>query len=209
MDMTKKVNKKAAMDLIATPVNPKREIGLTERQEQFARIYATGTVTQTEAARQAGYANPRQFAVELMQNESVLERIRELKEELSIKFEVTFENHVKKLSEIRDAALDKGNFTAAVAAEKARGQAAGLYVSRQEIMVGKIDQMSREEVIAEIERMKKEYPMLANLTGSPVIDVEVIKDGRKEAEAENNKADNGSGDLEEHKESDREGGDMD
>lgn len=207
--MTKKVNKKAAMDLIATPVNPKREIGLTERQEQFARLYATGTVTQTEAARQAGYANPRQFAVDLMQNESILERIRELKEELSIKFEVTFENHVKKLSEIRDAALDKGNFTAAVAAEKARGQAAGLYVSRQEIMVGKIDQMSREEVIAEIERMKKEYPMLANLTGSPVIDVEVVKDGRKEAEAENNKADNGSGDLEEHKESDREGGDMD
>jgi phage terminase small subunit len=209
MDMTKKVNKKAAMDLIATPVNPKREIGLTERQEQFARIYATGTVTQTEAARQAGYANPRQFAVDLMQNESVLERIRELKEELSIKFEVTFENHVKKLSEIRDAALDKGNFTAAVAAEKARGQAAGLYVSRQEIMVGKIDQMSREEVIAEIERMRKEYPMLANLTGSPVIDVEVVSGGRKEAEAENNKADNGSGDLEEHKESDREGGDMD
>lgn len=207
--MTKKVNKKAAMDLIATPVNPKREIGLTERQEQFARLYATGTVTQTEAARQAGYANPRQFAVELMQNESILERIRELKEELSIKFEVTFENHVKKLSEIRDAALDKGNFTAAVAAEKARGQAAGLYVSRQEIMVGKIDQMSREEVIAEIERMKKEYPMLANLTGSPVIDVEVVSGGRKEAEAENNKADNGSGDLEEHKESDREGGDMD
>lgn len=207
--MTKKVNKKAAMDLIATPVNPKREIGLTERQEQFARIYATGTVTQTEAARQAGYANPRQNATDIIQNPAVLERIRELKEELSIKFEVTFENHVKKLSEIRDAALDKGNFTAAVAAEKARGQAAGLYVSRQEIMVGKIDQMSREEVIAEIERMRKEYPMLANLTGSPVIDVEVVSGGRKEAEAENNKADNGSGDLEEHKESDREGGDMD
>jgi phage terminase small subunit len=209
MDMTKKVNKKAAMDLIATPVNPKREIGLTERQEQFARLYATGTVTQTEAARQAGYANPRQNATDIIQSPAVIERIRELKEELSIKFEVTFENHVKKLSEIRDAALDKGNFTAAVAAEKARGQAAGLYVSRQEIMVGKIDQMSREEVIAEIERMRKEYPMLANLTGSPVIDVEVVSGGRKEAEAENNKADNGSGDLEEHKESDREGGDMD
>lgn len=207
--MTKKVNKKAAMDLIATPVNPKREIGLTERQEQFARIYATGTVTQTEAARQAGYANPRQNATDIIQNPAVIERIRELKEELSIKFEVTFENHVKKLSEIRDAALDKGNFTAAVAAEKARGQAAGLYVSRQEIMVGKIDQMSREEVIAEIERMKKEYPMLANLTGSPVIDVEVVKDGRKEAEAENNEADNGGGDLEKHQEDDREGGDMD
>lgn len=207
--MAKKVNKKAAMDLIATPVNPKREIGLTERQEQFARLYATGTVTQTEAARQAGYSNPRQMAVELMQNPPVLERIRELKEELSIKFEVTFENHVKKLSEIRDAALDKGNFTAAVAAEKARGQAAGLYVTRQEIMVGKIDQMSREEVIAEIERMKKEYPVLANLSSGPVIDVELAKDDRKKAEAENNKADDGGGDLEEHQEADRESGDMD
>lgn len=197
----KKINKKAAMDLIATPVNPKREIGLTERQEQFARVYATGTVTQTEAARQAGYANPRQNATDIMQNPAVLERIKELKEELSIKFEVTFENHVKKLSEIRDAALDKGNFTAAVAAEKARGQAAGLYVSRQEIMVGKIDQMSREEVIAEIERMKKEYPMLANMDMGTVIDAEVIKHDGKEAETKNSKADDGSGDMEKSEES--------
>lgn len=207
----RKTNKKAAMDLIATPVNPKREIGLTERQEQFARVYATGTVTQTEAARQAGYSHPRQNAVDIMQNPAVLERIRELKEELSIKFEVTFENHVKKLSEIRDAALDKGNFTAAVAAEKARGQAAGLYVSRQEIMVGKIDQMSRDEVIAEIERMKKEYPMLAGITAG-VIDVTPIEkasDAREEAQATHHEVDDGSGDVEEHQEGDGSRSDMD
>lgn len=211
MDMAKKVNKKAAMDLIATPVNPKREIGLTERQEQFARLYATGTVTQTEAARQAGYSHPRQNATDIMQNPAVLERIRELKEELSIKFEVTFENHVKKLSEIRDAALDKGNFTAAVAAEKARGQAAGLYVSRQEIMVGKIDQMSREEVLAEIQRMQKEFPMLADMSGG-VIDVtpvEKVEHVREEAEAAHVEVDHGDGDVEEHQEDDRKGGDMD
>jgi len=210
--MARKINKKAAMDLIATPVNPKREIGLTERQEQFARVYATGTVTQTEAARQAGYSTPRQSAVDIMQNPVVLERIKELKEELSIKFEVTFENHVKKLSEIRDAALDKGNFTAAVAAEKARGQAAGLYVSRQEIMVGKIDQMSREEVLAEIQRMQKEFPMLAGVVSAGVIDVTPIEKEphvREEAEAEDSEADDGSSDVEEHQEADREGGDMD
>ena len=209
--MTKKVNKKAAMDLIATPVNPKREIGLTERQEQFARVYATGTVTQTEAARQAGYSNPRHAATDLMQVPAVLERIKELKEELSIKFEVTFENHVKKLSEIRDAALDKGNFTAAVAAEKARGQAAGLYVSRQEIMVGKIDQMSREEVLAEIQRMQKEYPMLASVAGNviDVVPIERESHVREEAEAENQQADDGSSDVEEPEEGDGEDGDMD
>lgn len=202
--MTRKTNKKEAMSLIPTPVNPKKEIGLTERQEQFCRLYATGTVTQTEAARQAGYANPRQAATEQMNNPSVLERIKELKEELSIKFEVTFENHVKKLSEIRDAALDKGNFTAAVAAEKARGQAAGLYVSRQEIMVGKIDQMSREEVLAEIQRMQKEFPMLAAVSGNVIDVVPVDKDDhvREEAQATYVEADDRDGDVEEYKKGD-------
>ena len=43
---------------------------------------------------------------------------------------MTFGRHVKKLAEIRDAALEKGNYTAAVAAETQRGRAAGLYVER-------------------------------------------------------------------------------
>jgi hypothetical protein len=38
--------------------------------------------------------------------------------------------------------------------------AAGLYISRSEILVGKIDQMSREEVLAELQKLQEQYPAL-------------------------------------------------
>lgn len=156
-------------------VNPKLEKGLTEKQELFCKIYATENVTRTEAARKAGYSeqtalvagskflNGRDFP-------KIIQRIAEIKEELAVKFEVTFDNHVMQMARIRDAAIDKGQYTAAVAAEKARGQAAGLYISRSEILVGKIEQMSKEEVLAEIQRLQTEFPMLAAST-APTIDM--------------------------------------
>ena len=155
-------------------VNPKTK-GLTEKQEKFCRIYATEDVTRTEAAKLAGYSdtsasivgsrflNGRDFP-------QILNRIAEIKEELAKKYEVTFDSHVRQLARIRDAAFEKGNFPAAVSAEKARGQAAGLYISRQEILVGKIDQMSREEVLAEIAKLQQEFPALAQAT-APTIDM--------------------------------------
>lgn len=158
--------------------NTRRELGITPKQEEFAKLYATGTMTQTEAARRAGYKgrykNLKDIGWMLMSVKHyprVVNRVREIKEELSLRFDVTFENHVKKMAEIRDAALEKGNFTAAVAAEKSRGQVAGLYISRQEIMVGKIDQMSRDEVMAEIKRIQSEFPLLVGSEDpNPVID---------------------------------------
>jgi len=166
-----KTTHKPKLDIL---VNPKTK-GLTEKQEKFCRIYATEDVTRTEAARLAGYTektapiagsrflNGRDYP-------HILARIAEIKEELSKKYEVTFDNHVRQLARIRDAAYEKGNYPAAVSAEKARGQAAGLYISRQEILVGKIDQMSREEVLAEIAKLQKEFPVLANAT-APTIDM--------------------------------------
>ena len=64
-----------------------------------------------------------------------------------------------------------GNFAAAVAAEKSRGQAAGLYIDRKEILHGKIDQMNRDEVMREIKRIQEEFPALAVVTeGNMIID---------------------------------------
>jgi hypothetical protein len=100
----------------------------------------------------------------------ILIRIAEIKEELSRKYEVSFDGHVRQLAKIRDMALEKGNYTAAVAAEKSRGQVAGLYISRSEILVGKIDQMSREEVLAEIAKLQSQFPILIDQT-APTIDM--------------------------------------
>jgi hypothetical protein len=76
---------------------------------------------------------------------------------------------VKKLAEIRDSAIGSGNFAAAVAAEKSRGQAAGLYIDRKEILHGKIDQMSREEVMKEIQKLQEEYPALATFSADNIV----------------------------------------
>ena len=139
--------------------------GLTPKQEQFALTYATENVTQTEAARRAGFSNPSWAASKLLNGRDfphVLRRVVELKQELSRRFEVTFENHVKKMAEIRDMALADKQYASAVAAEKARGQVAGLYIARHEVLIGKIDQMSREEVMAEIKKLQEEFPALAS-----------------------------------------------
>lgn len=166
-----KATHKPKLDVL---VNPKTK-GLTEKQEKFCRIYATEDVTRTEAAKLAGYSdttapiagsrflNGRDYP-------HVLARIAEIKEELSKKYEVTFDGHIRQLARIRDMALDKGNFTAAHAAEKSRGQAAGLYISRSEILVGKIDQMSKEEVLAEIAKLQSQFPILLEHT-APTADM--------------------------------------
>jgi hypothetical protein len=167
-----KATHKPKLDIV---VNPKLEKGLTEKQEKFCRIYATEEVTRTEAAKMAGYSdttapiagsrflNGRDYP-------HIIARIAELKEELGRKYEVTFDGHIRQLARIRDMALEKGNFTAAHAAEKSRGQAAGLYISRSEILVGKIDQMSREEVLAEIAKLQSQFPILLEHT-APTADM--------------------------------------
>ena len=167
-----KTTHKPKLDVV---VNPKKEKGLTEKQEKFCRIYATEDVTRTEAARLAGYGEgTAAWAASRFLNgrdyPHILVRIAEIKEELSKKYEVTFDGHIRQLARIRDMALEKGNFTAAHAAEKSRGQAAGLYISRSEILVGKIDQMSREEVLAEIAKLQTQFPILINQT-APTIDM--------------------------------------
>ena len=78
-------------------------------------------------------------------------------------------DEVKKLAEIRDLAMQNGNYPAAVAAEKSRGQAAGIYIDRKEILHGRIDQMDRDQVIKEIEKLQKEFPALAALADSNML----------------------------------------
>ena len=51
------------------------------------------------------------------------------------------------MARLREKALEEKSYSAAVNAERLRGQAGGLYVERKEIRTGSIDSMSREEVL--------------------------------------------------------------
>jgi|TARA_R100000742_G_C4278804_1_gene102118 phage terminase small subunit len=140
---------------------------LTNKQIKFAKefVYNDGSKTQTECAIAAGYSkesahvrasellNPQKYPV-------VVRYIRELQAEVDRKYEVTFGRHVRKLADIRDQALEKGNLTAAVSAEVQRGRAAGLYVERKEIRTGSLDSLSETEIKKRIKDLLSDYKPL-------------------------------------------------
>ena len=67
--------------------------------------------------------------------------------------EVKLNKHVQELARLREKSLAEKSYSAAVNAERLRGQAAGLYVERKEIRTGSIDSMSRDEVLKQLKEM--------------------------------------------------------
>ena len=133
---------------------PIRNDGLTDKQRIFVQIYTEneGRLTPTECARQAGYAEDRAntTASELLNGKrfpKVVEAVLARRAELQKTHEVKLDKHVQELARLREKALNEKSYSAAVNAERLRGQAAGLYNDRKEIRTGSIDSMSREEVL--------------------------------------------------------------
>ena len=140
---------------------------LTPKQIRFAKefVYNDGSKTQTECAVAAGYGKSSAHvrASELLNPQKyplVVRYIRELQSEVDKKYEVTFGRHVKKLADIRDQAIDKGNLTAAVSAEVQRGRAAGLYVERKEVRTGSLESLSEIEIKKRIQKLLGDYKPL-------------------------------------------------
>ena len=149
---------------------PKR---LTEMQMKFAELLVfgdeNGPLTQTEAAVKAGYS-PKRARVEASELTNpkqcplVVKYIGELKEERIKKHEVTYENHVAQLGKIREGALKKGAWSAAVNAETNRGKAAGLYIDRKIIKTGKLEDMSEQELEAKMKQILDDYAQIIHVT---------------------------------------------
>jgi len=144
----------------------KRELRkLTRKQELFVKelVSKDGTVTLRDAAIAAGFApsSAHQRAYEMTNSDKcphVCRAIRIYRGELDRKYAVNYGRHIKDLQTIRDEALENGAYSAAVQAEKARGQAQGdIYVSKSEIRTGSIDQMDRAQVEAALAEIKAQY----------------------------------------------------
>jgi|TARA_R100000935_G_scaffold23776_1_gene43192 phage terminase small subunit len=148
---------------------------LTDQQIKFAQLLVTneGRKTPTECAIEAGYAdgsarvraselrNPRRFPL-------VVGYIGELREEYNKKYEVDYGRHIAELGKIRQSALDKGAWSAAVNAEVARGKAAGLYIEQKIIRTGKLEDLSAEELETRMKEIIEEY--------SPILEGESVSD---------------------------------
>ena len=140
--------------------HPKGGDGLTVKQRVFVKIYAEneGRLTPTDCARQAGYkedsANVR--ASELLNGRrypKVVEAVVARRTEIEKTHEVKLNKHVQELARLREKALGEKSYSAAVNAERLRGQASGLYIDRKEIRTGSIDSMSREEVLKQLKEL--------------------------------------------------------
>jgi len=149
---------------------PKR---LTEMQQRFAELVVfggpDGPVTQTEAAKIAGYSEKRcrQEGSELLNprlSPLVVQYVSKLKEERMKKYEVNYENHITELARIKEAALKKGSFSSAVNAETNRGKAAGLYIDRKIIKTGKLEEMSVEQLEAKMKKILEDYSQIIDVT---------------------------------------------
>ena len=105
---------------------------LTGKQEAFCLAYIE-TGNASEAYRRAYSAESMKLATVkrkakmLMDMGKIRARLTELQSEAAEKSKLTLESHLEKLRELRDAAADFGQFSAAIRAEIARGKAAGLY----------------------------------------------------------------------------------
>ena len=140
--------------------HPRGEDGLTDKQRIFVEIYVKeeGRLTPTECARQAGYKPERAptTASELLNVKKyprVVAAVRKKRNELHETHKVEMNKHVVELARLRDRALADKSHSAAINAERLRGQAAGLYVERKEIRTGSIDDMSRDEVIKRLKEI--------------------------------------------------------
>ena len=140
--------------------SPIRSDGLTDKQRVFVKIYAEneGRLTPTECARQAGYSegSANVTSSQLLNGKrypKVVDAVIKRRAELEKTHEVKLQKHVQELARLREKSLVEKSFSAAVNAERLRGQAAGLYIDRKEIRTGSIDSMSREEVLKSLKEL--------------------------------------------------------
>ena len=170
---------------------------LTRRQEKFVKelVSNDGLITLREAAIRAGYparsAHTRAYELTNINIcPHVVAEITRYRDELDEMYAVGYKKHVRDLQKIRDIALENGAYSAAVQAEYRRGQAQGdIYVSKSEIRTGSIDQMSREDVENELERIRKSFEPIIDITPEEVEEPDAEEGAKKprKRSLENNK----------------------
>jgi|TARA_R110002020_G_scaffold225315_1_gene435441 phage terminase small subunit len=158
---------------------------LTLKQLRFVNEYVSndGQITATEAAKRAGYGESRATvtASELLnpqKHPEVVRYIDEMKKEMQHKTAVTYDRHVSRLDELSRKAEEKNAWSAAVQAEKNRGQAAGFYNHAQNIhVVNSIDSMSLDQVQSRLKDIRKLYGDIIDADFTEVKEIEQKKEG--------------------------------
>jgi hypothetical protein len=118
-------------------------------------MYLHKDMTQTEAARQAGYKNPTVQAVRLLRNPVVAERLQEMRLETQARFGVTIDKSIRDLKKIRDQAWEMGKFSDALRAEELRLKAAGLLINKQHVVKEEITANTKQDIANKLADFKR------------------------------------------------------
>jgi len=138
---------------------------LTRRQQKFVMelVSNDGLITAREAAIRSGFApgSSHSRAHEMMNPNicpHVAREIERYRAELDEKYEVGYKRHVRDLQVLRDKCVENNAWSAAVQAERLRGMAqGGIYVNKSEVRTGAIESLSREQVEAELEKIRQGF----------------------------------------------------
>ena len=108
---------------------------MTQKQENFCLAYIeTGNASEAyrKAYNAAGSSEKSvwELASKMLDNPKVISRLEALREQAARRALLTLERHLEELATLRDEARAEGRYSAAIAAEIARGKAAGLYVEQ-------------------------------------------------------------------------------
>lgn len=141
---------------------------LTERQKTFAELYVEGVYTNTECARRAGFSHEiaNVYAAKLLNGNDfphVVEYIKELREAKERKYGVTTIGQLERLYHLSRGAEEAKQFSAAINAEKLRSALGGLTTDRRETL-NRIDNMSRDQILARLVELQEKYPFLRDVT---------------------------------------------
>lgn len=107
---------------------------MTPKQEAFVREYLID-LNATQAAIRAGYSEKTAYAIgnENLSKPEIAAALAAAQQTTAKRAEMTVDQHMEDLKRIRDAAFNEGKFSAAAAAEVARGKVAGFYVEKVEV----------------------------------------------------------------------------
>ena len=138
-----------------------RDGALTPKQRAFVEIFVkeNGRLTRQNVQNKAGYSeksavsqscnlrNPKYFP-------KVVEAIENLQREYAEASKIDFVKHAREMSRLRDIAVTNGQMGPAINAEYRRGQLAGFYIDRKEVVTASLDNMTRPELEAKLKEIR-------------------------------------------------------
>ena len=101
----------------------------------------------------------------------VVEAIENLQKEYAEASKIDFVRHARELARLRDTAVTNGQLGPAVQAEFRRGQLAGFYVDRKEVVTASLDNMTRPELEAKLKEIRDHNIINGESIGVEVKDI--------------------------------------